>query len=216
MRYHNHQSNVMRLVASSSRVFKSVVKTLLLLVFVTTYSGCALIEKSSSDGVEVKTQETPNTAEQQAFDAIVVAHKNGDLVRAEQGYDEFLVRYPNNVSARINLAHIALQTKNTDLAEQRLSEVLKLEPTNAQALTLSGVISREKGEFDAAEASYRTALAARPDYVPAIRNLGILLDLYRGRLPEALEYYERAQSLEEEPDPKLKDWIFDIKRRIGE
>lgn len=216
MHYHNYQNNVVCFADSPSSVFTRAMKALLLLIVVSMYSGCALIEKSASDGVEAKAQETPNTAEQQAFDAIVVAHTNGDLERAVQGYDEFLERYPSNVSARINLAHIALQTKNTDLALQNLSEVLKLDPTNAQALTLSGVIARERGDFDAAEAKYRQALVTNPDYAPAIRNLGILLDLYRGRLPEALEYYERAQSLEEEPDPKLKDWIFDIKRRIGE
>ena len=216
MRYHNYQNNVLWFADSLSSVYRRAIKALLLLVIVSMYSGCALIEKSSSDGVEAKAQETPNTAEQQAFDAIVVAHKNGDLESAEQGYDEFLERYPYSVSARINLAHIALQTKNTDLALQHLSEVLKLDPANAQALTLSGVIARQKGDFDAAEANYRQALATNPDYAPAIRNLGILLDLYRGRLPEALEYYERAQSFEEESDPKLKDWIFDIKRRIGE
>ena len=68
--------------------------------------------------------------------------------------------------------------------------------------------------FEASEAFYRQSLAADPSYLPAIRNLAILLDLYLGRLQEALPLYEQYQSMLDKPDSQVKDWIFDLKRRL--
>jgi tetratricopeptide (TPR) repeat protein len=216
MRFHKGPSISVWLRNTSARTLEGFIKTFVLISFVSAYSGCASVEKLSGDETQEKAIEAAKSQAQQEFASIVIVHKNGELERAKQSYEAFLVRFPNNTAARINLAHIALQNENTAQAAQYISEALKIDPLEQQALTLAGVISREKGDFDVAESYYRQALAVNPDYLPAIRNLGILLDLYRGRLAEALELYERAQALETEPDPKLKDWIFDIKRRIGE
>mgnify|MGYP000329475949 CR=1 FL=1 len=82
------------------------------------------------------------------------------------------------------------------------------------SLNYLGVIARQSGEFDLAERYYREALLINENDLASIRNLGILLDLYRGNLAEALALYERYQMLNNSGDPKIKDWIFDIKNRI--
>lgn len=79
-----------------------------------------------------------------------------------------------------------------------------------------GLLAREKGEFKQAEDYYRRALSIHPDQPEILRNLAILLDLYQGKLAEALELYKRYQSLLETEDPKVKDWIFDLKNRLPE
>lgn len=82
------------------------------------------------------------------------------------------------------------------------------------AFNYLGLVSREQGQFEQAEGFYRKALALDAEHRIALRNLAILLDLYLGRLPEALPLYEKYQSLLEEPDPQVKDWIFDLKNRL--
>src|SRR5581483_4933636 len=63
-------------------------------------------------------------------------------------------------------------------------------------LTL-GSVWREQGDYEKAADCYRAALAADPDYAPALSNLADLLT-DAGQTEEALGFYERA--LNREPD----------------
>jgi Flp pilus assembly protein TadD len=101
-----------------------------------------------------------------------------------------------------------------DAAKGYFEKVVALDPNHKTSLNFLGYIARDAGAFDQSEAYYRKVLEIDPNDLLAIRNLGVLLDLYRGRLEEALVLYERYQSLQAEPDPKLKDWIFDTKNRL--
>ena len=84
------------------------------------------------------------------------------------------------------------------------------------SLNQLGLLAREQGKFEQAEQYYRQALAIQPDQPQVLRNLAILLDLYRGKLAEALSLYQRYQGLLEEEDAQVKDWIFDLKNRLPE
>ncbi len=77
-----------------------------------------------------------------------------------------------------------------------------------------GLIARQQGNFDKAETQYRQALAVDSGNPTTIKNLAILLDLYRGKLTEALALYEQYQSIVGDSDPKIKDWIYDLKNRL--
>ena len=68
---------------------------------------------------------------------------------------------------------------------------------------------------EAAEAAYRRAIAADPDYALAHYNLGVLLDLYLRREAEALEQYEAYQALVSAPDEEVGRWVVDLRRRLG-
>ena len=53
-----------------------------------------------------------------------------------------------------------------------------------------------------------------PEYLPAIKNLGILCDIYLHDMDCALKQYERF--LEYVPDDKtVAIWVADIKRKAG-
>ena len=77
-----------------------------------------------------------------------------------------------------------------------------------------GILHREAGRFDQAEAAYLKAVTVNPDYALAHFNFGILLDLYLGRHQQALEHYERYQNLAPAEDEQVARWIADISRRI--
>jgi len=89
------------------------------------------------------------------------------------------------------------------------------DPASCDARTERAVELRRQGEFDAAEQHYLACLADRPDYGLAYLNLGILYELYLGRLDQALDAYRRYQALAGQPDPRVTHWMQDIERRTG-
>ncbi len=178
-------------------------------------AGCSQLSKKepiASDADVLKQKE--NSRLEQQFIAALNMQREGQLEDAKEAYIEILEARPALINPRFNLAQIALLEEKNDDAEAALAEVLKQKPDHKQALNLKGVLARESGKFEASEAFYRQSLAADPSYLPAIRNLAILLDLYLGRLQEALPLYEQYQSMLDKPDSQVKDWIFDLKRRL--
>ncbi|MGD8818404.1 MAG: tetratricopeptide repeat protein, partial [Acidobacteriota bacterium] len=66
-----------------------------------------------------------------------------------------------------------------------------------------------------AESLYQTCIELQPDFKDAYLNLGILYELYLGKLPEALQYYRAYQSMLDEPDRRVQGWVMDLERRLG-
>lgn len=137
-----------------------------------------------------------------------------DTVAALQGLTE---RYPEGLEGWVNMGVAYYRQGDYERAKRALNQALTVDANNKVALNYSGLVARQEGKFEQAEAYYRQALEQDPDYPAAVRNLAILLDLYRGQLVEALALYEHYQQLVGEgSEPRLKDWIFDIKARIGD
>ena len=79
-------------------------------------------------------------------------------------------------------------------ADRVCREVLRVEPENAAAWHLLGLVQFRLGRLDEAESAYRKALAVRPEFAEAHGDLGVMLAT-RGRLEEALEPLRRAVAL---------------------
>lgn len=187
---------------------------LTLLVCVTACSQLSNKEVAPPSAAEAAKQQEQARLTQD-FAAALVKHRNGEIDAAKEAYTDILGRQPTLINPRFNLAQIALDEGRLEDASAALDEVIKQRPDHKQALNLKGVMAREAGKFKEAEAFYRQSLAVDPSYLSAVRNLAILLDIYMGRLDEALSLYEQYQSLLDEPDAQVKDWIFDLKRRLG-
>jgi len=98
-------------------------------------------------------------------------------------------------------------------AEVNLIKALKLDINHAVANNELGLLYRRTGKFNAAKTAYQNALQKHPEYVPAIRNLGVLCDLYLHDYDCALTQFENYQELV--PDDKnAVIWIADVKRRL--
>jgi Flp pilus assembly protein TadD len=108
---------------------------------------------------------------------------------------------------------IALHRKG-DLvgAEERLLQVLELNPEHPVIHNELGIIYRKNGRFDAARRSYETALATYPGYHHARRNLGVLCDLYLADPQCALQSYE-AYMQTVPGDEEAAMWIADLRNR---
>jgi len=99
-------------------------------------------------------------------------------------------------------------------SEQSLRQATTLDAGNAAAWSELGVTLRQQGKFAEARAAYEHSLAANPDYAPAHRNLGVLLDLYLGEPAAALPEMERYKALTSEDKP-VSSWIAELRARTG-
>jgi tetratricopeptide (TPR) repeat protein len=85
---------------------------------------------------------------------------------------------------------------------------------DALAANAQGIAKRKQGKFADADAAYRHAIEADPNYAPAHLNLGILCDLYRGQPQDALPQYEQYVALTGE-NKRVNGWIAELRQRLG-
>jgi tetratricopeptide (TPR) repeat protein len=140
--------------------------------------------------------------------------RSGRLVEAEALLLQVTDDQPELAGPWINLARVFVAQDREDSAVAALDQAVLANPGNCAARTELGVLLRRRGEFDTAEAHYLACLERRPDYEAAYLNLGILYDLYLGRLADALAAYRQYQSLAVEPDRQVDVWVVDLQRRL--
>ena len=104
-------------------------------------------------------------------------------------------------------------TGNEKLAEENLLKALAIDQAQPVANNELGMLYRRQGRFDDAKKVYINALSEYPDYLPVIKNLGILCDIYMRDPQCALEQFEKYQQYDPE-DKTVKIWIADLKTRI--
>ncbi len=114
----------------------------------------------------------------------------------------------------VNIAIAYNKLGDKKAAEENLISALKLDIGHPVANNELGLLYRKTGKFNAARTAYENAIKEHPEYLPAIRNLGVLCDLYMHDFECALEQFE--DYLELEPDDKtVAIWVADVKRRLG-
>jgi tetratricopeptide (TPR) repeat protein len=114
----------------------------------------------------------------------------------------------------INIAIAYNKSGDVKAAEENLISALKLDIGQPVANNELGLLYRKQGRFNAARTAYENALKDHPEYLPAIRNLGVLCDLYIHDYACALQQYENYLDLR--PDDKtVVIWVADVKQRLG-
>lgn len=83
------------------------------------------------------------------------------------------------------------QAGDADGADEVLQQVVRLDPSHAEAWFALGLVAQDRGRHAAAAAAYRQALAARPQLAEAAVNLGICLQ-HCGDLAAAKDAYRSA------------------------
>ena len=202
--------------------------------------GCAAKQSVVEMDPALEAQQLQILKEQEQFNyALGLIQIEGatesDLLKAKEILDALYESNSAYLGALINSADISLKLKNLDQAKslyldaiQKVENALKNPNQTVSVYNTMfsvhiynqlGLIERQQGNFDQAESYYRQALALEPDNPATIKNLAILLDLYRGKLAEALAFYVQYQAIVDGPDsqisdPKIKDWIYDLKNRL--
>ena len=150
-----------------------------------------------------------------AFDSALKAMAEGRDAQAEQTLLKMTQDFPRLSGPHANLGIIYFRAGKLDKAEAAFLRAVEINPNNADSLDYLGVINRDKGRFEEAAAFYRRAIEADPKHAYARRNYGILLELYMGKLKEALAQYEQYQKLSGGTDKQVEKWIVDLRRRTG-
>ncbi len=150
-----------------------------------------------------------------SFEQAVVAMQEGRMGDAEILLLEITSDQPELAGPWINLGQVYTALEQHEEARLAFLEAIRANPRNCTAYNELGVLSRQYGDFQSAEEHYRRCIEIAPEFKDAYLNLGILYELYLGKLPEALEYYRRYQSLLDEPDRRVQGWVMDLERRLG-
>lgn len=101
------------------------------------------------------------------------------------------------VQETLTLGWEAHQAGDTDVAEAKYREALRVEPGSANAWCYLGMVCHDTGRFADAEAAYQKAIVIQSDFAVAHNNLGNSLSA-QGRTDDALASYRRA--VEIKPD----------------
>lgn len=109
---------------------------------------------------------------------------------------------PNSVSAMLNVAGIAVNVQDYQLAFDLYERVLKLEPNNIEAYLSKGVALRGLNRLDEAEAIYKDIIKNHPEYPQAQFNYNVLVQEYYQKVDEA-----RALWVEFTNNPKANELI---------
>ncbi|MGH1438938.1 MAG: tetratricopeptide repeat protein [Cellvibrionaceae bacterium] len=133
--------------------------------------------------------------------------------RAQSLLESMQSKYPNLASVNTMLGWTYWQAGKTKQAETELQAVTQQKGLyKSDAFNYLAIIYREQGKFVKAEKLYQQALRTWPRDPVLHKNLGILYELYLGRLKDALSAYKQAQAINGN-DKKLNGWIKDLERR---
>ena len=192
---------------------RSALSLLLLLA-----SSCAVQEKkteTAEPATEAASAEIiyVDAGVQKSFDQGVQLLQAGEADAAISVLKTVVAREQRLTAPYVNLA-LAYQQKGDDKqALGYLQQALAIDSAQPQASNQLGLLYRKQGKFGQAREIYKKALAKHPEYLPLIRNLGILCDIYLRDADCALEQYEKLQQLLPD-DRTVKIWIADLKARM--
>ncbi len=150
-----------------------------------------------------------------AFEEALVAIQEGRVLIAEVLLRDVTAKQPELAGPWVNLGQVYVSLERFEDARLAFTNAIKANPRSCHAYNQLGVLSRQFGDFHGAEELYRACLKQMPEFKDAYLNLGILYELYLGKLPEALAAYRQYQLLSQQPDRKVLGWVMDLERRLG-
>lgn len=151
----------------------------------------------------------------QTYDTALAAMRQEDYRYALSLLTDMTESYPELSGPYTNIGIIHYRAGRLEEAQAAFRQAVAINPQNAAAYNHLGIALRESGEFTQAEQSYLKAIEQQPDFANAHLNLAILYDIYLLQLDKALHHYEQFQSLQENEDETVKNWIIGLKRRLN-
>ena len=162
-----------------------------------------------------QTRQDVDPAARAMFEKALEALYSNNLRAAEAWLARITERHPDYASPWTNLGIIYARAGREKDALAALDQALMLAPGDCAPLVQLGVLMRKRGEFAKAEKAYLSCVRSEPDNAAAHLNLGILYELYLGRLEDALRSYQRYQSVSDSPDARVASWIAVLARRVA-
>lgn len=180
------------------------------------FVGCSQMHTKENIAANVESDviEIPEQAAQEFKKAIGLMNQNSQK-QALVVLEKLTIDYPQLSGPYANLGVIYAQQKEWQKAETVLTQAVSKNAKNTKARNQLALVYRNQGKFKDAESQYLAAIQAAPNDSISYLNLGILYDIYMGRLESASGYYQQYQALQTQPDNKVAGWLVDINRRAG-
>lgn len=140
--------------------------------------------------------------------------QGADLEQALEYWQGLTHRYPKEYKVWVKYGQLSFLDRNFAQAIQSYDRALELNPKHCPSFNLRGLAERHSGSLDGAQSNYQQAIECAPTNADGYYNLGIIKDLYRNQLSEALVLYRKARLLLPE-DNNLSIWIKDLSRRTS-
>lgn len=182
-----------------------------LLAIAVILAGCQSF--SASKPTNAATTEIPPAA-QATFASAVAAQRSQQWSEAEQQFMQLAEKYPQLSGPQLNLALLYAQTQKNEQAETHFKRALQINPANLAIYDQYGIWLRGQARFQDAEAMYQQALTRDANRADSHLNLAILYDLYMGKLPQALEHYQRYLELTSDEKSPVHGWVAELQRRM--
>lgn len=121
----------------------------------------------------------------------MLSEKHSDTDRAEELYQNMLIRDPKNLESRRRLAIIASRKENFEEAVKLFKECVELEPNNAELLNDFGYACYMGEDLKGAEQHLKSAVQLQPNFPSAWTNLGLVF-AQQSCFQECREAFARA------------------------
>ena len=171
-------------------------------------------EDASAEAAAAVLEPVPEAAAA-GYARALAALRAEDWLEAELELEQLTLEHPEYPGPHVNSRSSISTTGGATMRARSSIARSSVEPGHAAANTQLGILLREDGKFEEAEAAYRRALETNPDHALAHYNLGVLLDIYLRRTAEALAHYEAYQASLAQPNETVRRWIIDLRRRVG-
>src|SRR5690349_7645662 len=135
-----------------------------------------------------------------------------DPTQASLEFQVMTQSYPDLPGPYANLGLLYRNANQLTEAEAAFQKAAEHAPWDAATWTEYGVTLRQAGKFAEARTAYEKALALNPNYAPAHRNLGVLLDLYLEDSVAAQSEFETYKTLTGEDKP-VSGWLAELRSR---
>lgn len=114
-----------------------------------------------------------------------------DYTRARDMFREVVSRQPDNLTAKNNLAVMALRQGDEEAAMNHVRDVLREDNENVGALNVLGLIYRKRGNMSLAKYAFQKALEQDEGNADIHNNLGLVY-LQEEDTPSAVDHFEAA------------------------
>lgn len=125
------------------------------------------------------------------------AERLGHFDKAVRDWSAVISRRPEDVDARLRLAHALYRSGRSRRAEQEYESAIRIDPENPETYFEQGNFYVLSGDRPAARRAFRQALTINPRHLRARNNLGAL-EMQLGNHEDAIYYLE--QVVETQPD----------------
>jgi tetratricopeptide (TPR) repeat protein len=195
-------------------------KNLLVASLILGISACQSISKIepqvSAEPVVVEITEPVEVfdVERQNYEAGLVGLEVGEIQFAIELLEQVSISSPEFELVFTNLGLAYLKQEDYDKAELAFEQAIEWDHNDAIAYNHLGIIKRRRGQFESARQTYQKAIQIDIQYASAYLNLGILYDIYLQDLEQALQQYEKYQTLTNGESASVEKWIVDIQRQL--